>query len=51
LNLGSHRPEWLDWVNTANQVWMWSEVVVMLFNRRRRALHDFIAGTVVTSDR
>jgi uncharacterized RDD family membrane protein YckC len=27
--------------------WLWSEVVVLLFNRRRRALHDFIAGTVV----
>ncbi|MFP5224870.1 MAG: RDD family protein [Actinomycetota bacterium] len=27
--------------------WAWSEVVVMLFNRKRRAIHDFIAGTVV----
>ena len=31
----------------ASQVWLWSEVVVLLFNRRRRALHDFLAGTVV----
>ena len=31
----------------ASQAWMWSEVVVLLLNRRRRALHDFIAGTVV----
>lgn len=30
-----------------SQVWIWSEVVVMLLNRKRRALHDFIAGTVV----
>lgn len=30
-----------------SQVWLWSEVVVLLFNRKRRALHDFIAGTVV----
>lgn len=30
-----------------SEAWMWSEVVVMLFNRKRRALHDFIAGTVV----
>jgi uncharacterized RDD family membrane protein YckC len=29
------------------QVWVWSELVVVLFNRRRRALADFIAGTVV----
>jgi uncharacterized RDD family membrane protein YckC len=32
------------------QIWVWSEVVVMLFNKRRRALHDFIAGTIVTSE-
>jgi uncharacterized RDD family membrane protein YckC len=28
-------------------VWMFSELLVLLTNRRRRALHDFIAGTVV----
>ena len=28
-------------------VWAWSEFAVMLTNRRRRAIHDFIAGTVV----
>jgi len=26
---------------------LWSEFVVLLTNRKRRALHDFIAGTVV----
>lgn len=26
---------------------MWSELLVLLFNEKRRALHDFIAGTVV----
>jgi uncharacterized RDD family membrane protein YckC len=31
----------------ASDIWMWSELVVMLFNKKRRALHDFIAGTVV----
>jgi uncharacterized RDD family membrane protein YckC len=30
-----------------SNVWVWSEIVVLLFNKRRRALHDFIAGTVV----
>ena len=40
-------PSWLLWTNTANRLWIWSEVVVMLFNKERRALHDFIAGTVV----
>jgi uncharacterized RDD family membrane protein YckC len=27
--------------------WLASEFIVLLLNRRRRALHDFIAGTVV----
>ena len=30
-----------------SQAWFWSEVLVLLFNKKRRALHDFIAGTVV----
>ena len=33
-----------QWVSN---IWMYSELVVLLFNRRRRALHDFIAGTVI----
>lgn len=44
-------PAWLSWVGTASQIWIWSEVIVMLFNKNRRALHDFIAGTVVISTR
>jgi uncharacterized RDD family membrane protein YckC len=34
----------LMWIDVA---WVYSELVVLLTNRRRRALHDFIAGTVV----
>jgi len=49
-NLQALEPTWLAWTNTAGQIWIWSEVVVMLFNKRRRALHDFIAGTVVTAE-
>lgn len=30
-----------------SSVWTWSEVIVLLFNEKRRALHDLIAGTVV----
>jgi uncharacterized RDD family membrane protein YckC len=40
----------VPWFTLANNVWLaWiaSEFVVMMLNRRRRALHDFIAGTVV----
>ncbi len=28
-------------------VWIFSELVVLLLNQKKRALHDFIAGTVV----
>lgn len=41
------QPEWLIPVTIATQVWIWSELIVLLTNRRRRAIHDFIAGTVV----
>lgn len=49
-NLLAHEPAWLSWASTAAQVWVWSEVIVILFNRKRRALHDFIAGTVVIDE-
>jgi uncharacterized RDD family membrane protein YckC len=28
-------------------IWAWSELIVLLFNKRKRAMHDFIAGTVI----
>ncbi|XOV77365.1 MAG: RDD family protein [Aestuariibacter sp.] len=37
----------LDIVNVAVNIWIWSEFIVMLTNKKRRALHDFMAGTVV----
>ncbi len=40
-------PSWMGWANTLSNIWVGSEVIVMLFNKKRRALHDFIAGTVV----
>ena len=45
--LQQHQPSWFSSVNILHQVWIWSEVVVLLFNKRKRAIHDFIAGTVV----
>jgi uncharacterized RDD family membrane protein YckC len=33
-----------DW---AMVIWAWSEFLTMLLNKNRRAIHDFIAGTVV----
>ncbi|SRR6266581_5683817 len=40
-------PGWYRPVDVLAQVWIWSEFLVLLTNRKRRALHDFMAGTVV----
>lgn len=40
-------PSWYRLVSISLQVWVWSEFIIMLFNKQRRAIHDFIAGTVV----
>ena len=40
-------PFWTQPVGILIQVWILSEFVTMLFNKRRRAIHDYIAGTVV----
>lgn len=40
-------PWWYHSVNFLLQIWIWSEFVTMMFNKKRRAVHDFIAGTVV----
>jgi uncharacterized RDD family membrane protein YckC len=38
---------WYRPASITGQIWMWSEFIVLLTNRKRRALHDFIAGTIV----
>lgn len=40
-------PFWYGYVLIAMNIWIWSEFIVMLTNKKRRAVHDFIAGTVV----
>jgi len=40
-------PSWGHWANHASSLWVMSELIVLLFNEKKRALHDFIAGTVV----
>ncbi len=40
-------PFWYTPVHYLQNAWTWSELIVLLTNRKRRALHDFIAGTVV----
>ena len=46
-NLQQLHPAWFGLVFILQQVWVWSELIVLLFNKRKRAIHDFIAGTVV----
>jgi uncharacterized RDD family membrane protein YckC len=40
-------PFWYKPTHILSYVWIWGELIVLLTNRKRRALHDFIAGTVV----
>jgi uncharacterized RDD family membrane protein YckC len=40
-------PSWYFTVSVLIQVWVWGEFVTMLLNKRRRAVHDYLAGTVV----
>ena len=48
-SLEAGAPAWYQPVQIAGSVWVWSEFLVLLTNRKRRALHDFLAGTVVVS--
>ena len=41
---------WSKPLRIAGNLWTYSELVVLLTNRKRRALHDFVAGTVVVYD-
>jgi uncharacterized RDD family membrane protein YckC len=47
LRLNELAPSWHFWVYVTMNVWIWAEFVVMLTNKKRRAPHDFMAGTVV----
>jgi uncharacterized RDD family membrane protein YckC len=40
-------PFWGFWAQHAVSIWFLSEMVVLLFNEKKRAIHDFIAGTLV----
>ncbi len=47
LYMVERAPSWYKFTTTAMNIWIWSEFLVMLTNKKRRALHDFMAGTVV----
>ncbi len=40
-------PAWKNVVELFSSIWIASEAFVMLFNKKRRAIHDFMAETVV----
>lgn len=40
-------PMWYDEVLLAAGIWYFTALFVLLFNKRKRALHDYMAGTVV----
>ena len=44
-------PPWYSIVNVLMEVWIWSEFITILFNKRRRAVNYFISGTVVVRTR
>ncbi|MBS0379520.1 MAG: RDD family protein [Proteobacteria bacterium] len=45
--LRENAPPWYQGTSIVFSIWVWGELVVLLTNRKRRALHDFLAGTVV----
>lgn len=47
LYMQANMPSWYGPVSILMNVWIWSEFLILLTNKKRRALHDFIAGTVV----
>ena len=47
INRGLGDLEHIMWLGFAVIIWGALEMITMLFNRKRRAIHDFIAGTVV----
>lgn len=40
-------PLWWNWIKAGSNTWIFSELVTLLTNNKKRSIHDFIAGTVV----
>lgn len=45
--LMSLSPGFFKAYNWISNIWIYSEFIVLLTNKRKRAIHDFIAGTVI----
>jgi len=46
-HLEERAPAWYQPVETAASIWLVADVVCFFANKKRRALHDFMGGTVV----
>jgi uncharacterized RDD family membrane protein YckC len=46
-SLEAGAPAWYQPLQILGSIWVYSEFIVLLTNKKRRALHDFMAGTVV----
>jgi uncharacterized RDD family membrane protein YckC len=44
-------PAWYKPINVLYFAWAYGELIVLLTNKKRRALHDFLAGSVVIKSR
>ncbi len=40
-------PDFFKFYTWVSNIWIYSEFIVLLTNERKRAIHDFIAGTVI----
>ena len=47
INLTKAKEESNDFISTSSFVWIFVELITMLLNHKRRALHDYLAGSVV----
>lgn len=47
LAVAEYLPGWFGAVSVLLQVWVFASLITILCNKKRRAIHDFIAGTVV----
>lgn len=46
-HLMTYMPSWYKPLNILLNIWIWSEFIVLLTNKKRRAIHDFMASSVV----
>jgi uncharacterized RDD family membrane protein YckC len=51
VEISKFYPVWQKPVTWLNNIWIWGEFIILLTNKRKRALHDYIAGTLVIKEK